>query len=253
MQNALRDETLRKIDDLDASDANYDRAWQILKNAYENKKIIKSNHIHKLMHLSKISKPTVKSLHELADIANKCTEALTSFDESIPSDVLVCIVEDKLDANTLQLWEEQSSHDDFESLEKLTNFLYRLAARLSCRERKENSNSEPPPSKMAKNENKSKPKHKVFLTKERKCIICTDSGHQIYQCKQFLDIPIKDRFKKVQDNKLCYNCLKKHAGACESKYKCKFCHKKHNSLLHRSQENNKSAVVTSKKEDSKDK
>lgn len=252
LQSALRDEALRKIDDLDTTDENYDKAWQILKNAYENKKITKSNHLNKLFLLPKIDKPSIKSLHELADTANKCTEALANFGVNVPSDLIVCLIENKLDSNTLQLWEEQSSHDDFDSLDKLSKFLYRVAARMSCRDRKETQNKQGPPNKMQK-ESKPKSGHKVFITKERKCAFCSDSEHQIYQCPKFLESHINQRFKKVKELKLCYNCLKKHPGTCESKYKCKFCHKKHNSLLHRSQTNNLPAIEATPAGNSKEK
>lgn len=51
LQAALKNEALTKIDFLETTEHNYDKAWVILKTAYENEKIIKTQHINKIFNL----------------------------------------------------------------------------------------------------------------------------------------------------------------------------------------------------------
>ena len=126
LQAALKEEALRKINFLETSEDNYDKAWEILKSTYENEKMIKTQHIHKILGLPDLKTEDHKSLNRLADTSMQCYESLSSLGLKIPSDLLVCIIERKLDPNTKQLWEERSSHDKFEnkSWELLKNCNY---------------------------------------------------------------------------------------------------------------------------------
>lgn len=70
-------------------------------------------------------------------------------------------------------------------------------------------------------------------TKSKKCLVCGNE-HPLYQCSEFIAMTVADRYKKVKEHKLCFNCLGFHSlNDCKSKSTCKTCSKKHNSLLHR--------------------
>lgn len=230
----MKNDAKSKIDFLTVSKENYIKAWSILENAYENKKIIKSTLINKLLNLPKAQKNEYKVLGELADVTMQCVESLASFNVNIPSDVIVCMIEGKLDDNTSRLWSENSTLDDFDSLENLTKFLYRTAAWMSCRggKRPNSKDSNDTPAKNAKKD--SKTHHKVFVTHEKKCVCCEKSGHPLFKCQKFIELNVTQRSKVVKEAHLCYNCLKSHKGKDCTWKGCQVCNKKHNTLLHRS-------------------
>jgi hypothetical protein len=49
--------------------------------------------------------------------------------------------------------------------------------------------------------------NKSFFASNISCYLCNGS-HPIYNCDQFLRLPIKERIKKVKGLKLCSNCLR---------------------------------------------
>lgn len=138
LQSAMKKDAAHKIDHLPVTDENYQKAWKILENSYKNQKMIKLSYINKILNSPNIQSEDYKLLNQLADTSIQCFESLKSLKIKIPSDFIVCLIERKLDPVTLKLWEESSSHDDFETLDNITKFIYRHAARLSMTK---NSNS----------------------------------------------------------------------------------------------------------------
>ena len=69
------------------------------------------------------------------------------------------------------------------------------------------------------------------------CAIC-DQEHYVHQCEKFTKMSIDDRQKAVQENNLCFNCLKKgHSSRrCRNRYTCKECRRSHHTLLHKERE-----------------
>lgn len=253
LQAALKDEALRKIDFLETSEDNYDEAWEILKSAYENEKIIKTQHINKILNLPDLKTEDHKSLNKLADISMQCYKSLSSLGLKIPSDLLVCIIERKLDPNTKQLWEEHSSHDKFENLDTLIKFIYRTATRLSYKvhnnshgQKRNAPNQNGPPNKFRRSNSESR---QVLVTTNKNCCACKGDIHPLYKCKNFLDMKGFERFKLVRENKLCFNCLKRHpTGSCRFG-ECKICNKKHHTLLHKGKSQEVNSETTEKASD----
>lgn len=55
----------------------------------------------------------------------------------------------------------------------------------------------------------------------------------MYKCTEFEKIDAHKRSEWAKEKKLCFNCLQKHKfGECKSKFNCKKCNKRHNTLLH---------------------
>lgn len=67
------------------------------------------------------------------------------------------------------------------------------------------------------------------------CFQCK-GNHRLWDCKQFKDLPPKDRMRLARNKGLCFNCLRRGhmIGACSSKRTCSVggCTRKHNKLLH---------------------
>ncbi|KAG7295897.1 hypothetical protein JYU34_020982 [Plutella xylostella] len=66
----------------------------------------------------------------------------------------------------------------------------------------------------------------------RSCAMC-QSNHALYTCVLFLNLPVNDRVKFVENKNLCPNCLRSGHSISDCTYgSCKLCHHKHNGLLH---------------------
>lgn len=72
LQSAMQGDASEKISYLDPSEDNYDRAWSILNLSYENKKLIKTSHILKILNLPKLtSDNNYKALSNIAILLHK--------------------------------------------------------------------------------------------------------------------------------------------------------------------------------------
>lgn len=70
-------------------------------------------------------------------------------------------------------------------------------------------------------------------TPKRTCGYC-QLGHMTYQCEGFQALSVADRWKVAREKGLCFSCLANNhvLSACRSERTCRFCQKRHHSLLH---------------------
>ena len=62
--------------------------------------------------------------------------------------------------------------------------------------------------------------------------------HQLKDCRVFQNMSVEKRFEVVNKHRLCYICLDAHyAVECPTKLRCQVCGKRHETLLHRPQQN----------------
>nr|CAI5839870.1 unnamed protein product [Callosobruchus analis] len=138
----------------------------------------------------------------------------------------------KLDRNTNREW-EQSKKD--KQLPTLAGFFEFLKNRADFLETFELNNSQ----KAKEHCDRSIRRHSSFLINnssdshtESKCNYCKQQ-HLIYTCDKFLKLPVSERWTKVNEMKLCSNCLcLGHFNHNCRSGPCKYCRKKHSSLLH---------------------
>ena len=63
-------------------------------------------------------------------------------------------------------------------------------------------------------------------------VLCR-GNHRLYRCKQFRKASSQQRLNLIKQNQLCFNCLgnSHRTSQCKVEWRCKFCSRKHNSLL----------------------
>lgn len=237
--SALKGDAKNKLSTI-ATESAYEESWSNLERAYGSKRILTSHHLNKLLNLPKIEKGNFKALIELTDRALQHVEALKSLNLVLPSEAVVVILENKLDSSTLELWDKETRDDELPRLEKLTDFLYHLAARLSRRDREKpaitSKFNKIHPHKIQKLDHDSKRTHAMVTQSDKNqidCSFCPNQQHPLYICKTFNSMSVGNRYQFARKNNLCFNCLKNHnPGECKSTGSCKTCSKKHHSLLH---------------------
>ncbi|XP_018406416.1 PREDICTED: uncharacterized protein LOC108782609 [Cyphomyrmex costatus] len=120
LQSVLTGEAANKIKILTIESANYSKAWELLKHAYEKRKLLRAY-------------PSSPTTH------NNMSGSLAAMGVSVGSEILVNILESKLPKNTADKWEETLGRDEFPKIDELYEFLHRTAVRVSERVRSEAS------------------------------------------------------------------------------------------------------------------
>ncbi|XP_066597117.1 uncharacterized protein [Prorops nasuta] len=233
LRSSLVDKAAQKISIFDDSEENYKRAWELLQESYEIKRLIVSKHLEAICDLPKLTQETHDGLISLSDSVHQHVSALNSLGASVGTDMLVHIIENRLPEETAKKWELTLKNDQLPTFEQLRKFLSETAVRASKRSVvevntiSEVTRQEQPQNKKAK---PNKKQHIFHVNAPGGCVICK-GHHPIYQCQDFLKMPVTERFEAVRKSGFCINCLRKHPGRC-IRSKCKECHKNHNTLLH---------------------
>ena len=229
----MRDEELKKIQVFPITEENYDRAWNVLVKAYENRRLLISRHLSLLLHLPNQEKNNYRSVEMLADEAQQHVQSLAGLKVNLSPEIVVQIIEEKLNPATRIKWEETLNRETFPSLDQMVEFLYKTAVSLSALESNKNLNTDSdngPPAKMRQVANKTA---RTFFTGNKKGPACSDDKyHSLFKCKKFLSLPINQRIKVVKDANICNNCFRNHEGNDCKFGSCRTCGRKHNTLFH---------------------
>ncbi|XP_052757219.1 uncharacterized protein LOC128202118 [Galleria mellonella] len=232
LRAALKDSAALIISSLDFSAENYDVAWQLLCERYNNKRLLINNHIHAIFAIESIQRESAKALRNIIDTVNKNLRALKTL--KLPTDhwdiLIIHIVSSKLDIITTREWETYRNNlKDIPSLLDFNTFLKNRADLLETMDESQNR----------RHSDTTHTRHKSFIanshsppTRTYTCPLCKHN-HAIYQCPKFKSLPVEIRIQKAKSLKLCINCLRQ--GHNETKCKlghCKLCLNSHNTLLH---------------------
>ena len=156
--------------------------------------------------------------------------------------VFVPLIDDKLPKRVVEKWElELGDHkEEYVKVKTLFAFLEQLTRAKESSQPpsldskspvRESSWNRGTPSKFNPSR---KPSTSALpaVTQERQRVICS-KNHWVFSCFSFLSLPVKERFRKVLSKGLCFLCLGSGDRAeVFTKPPCKYCHRKHHSVLH---------------------
>ncbi|XP_043466286.1 uncharacterized protein LOC122501086 [Leptopilina heterotoma] len=238
LRSCLKDEAAKVISSLETSSANYNVAWNLLNDRYDNHRIIIQNHIKTLMELPSFNKESAVNIRQLIDNFQMHLRALSALNESVAhwDSILIYVLTSKLDRNTHREWEKSLTGKTMPKLETLLQFLrnrYQILEASTF----DTVNKTQPNSSQSNNNSK---KQSLSVTHSKDfCHFCKGE-HKSFGCEKFQAMSISERRNAVQSAGLCFNCLRKGHRSSECKLShCKKCNRKHNTLLH-TEENPKS-------------
>ncbi|XP_018367479.1 PREDICTED: uncharacterized protein LOC108763994 [Trachymyrmex cornetzi] len=210
---------------LEISGTNYDVAWNLLKERYDNKRVIVQSHIKAIMDLPSMSKENVVELRQIADGTTRHVQALKALKRPTAQwdDLLVQILTSKLDALTSREWQLSLTSSQLPTLKQFIDFITHRCQTLEA-------NGKPAVPAQAQHNAR---RQSCLATVKAKCVFCKGE-HFIYHCQKFLALPVRQRISEIRKRKLCTNCLRStdHASNKCPSGSCKICNSKHNSLLH---------------------
>lgn len=238
LKSALHGEASEVLLSMDITEDNYDSAWQLLKDRYDNKRLIIIKHIRSILDLPYLQKENFASLRQLLDNFNKHTRILKSLECKVDNwdDMLIVIVTSKFDQITGKEWESLQSPDKMPTVQQLLKFLTNKCQVLEALSRK-TTPAITTPNKQQINAGKwpSRSNSLSHISTENKltCLYCHGSNHVIYNCTKFQNLNVDQRFKHAKDKGFCINCLRKghNTNKCTAS-SCRKCHKRHHTLLH---------------------
>lgn len=211
------------------TEANYEKALELLESRYENKRLIAHSHITRLMNQKKVSIESAKGLRELLDTTNECLSALNNIGVLTTNwdPIVTHIIVSKFDNESHRLWEQKlGGSRDIPTIKDLADFLgvrFRSLEAMNMSTHKDSSST-------------SKPRQEIksfTTTSEPLCTYCSED-HYVHNCKDFGKLTPEKRREFAMEKRLCFNCLipKHSAKFCRQKGSCRVCLRRHHSLLH---------------------
>lgn len=232
---------------------NYNMAWDILVKRYENKRVIIQTHLSRLYKQPMVKSDSSSAIKALLDVTTETMQALSNIGRPTETwdDWIVFLLVQKLDIESHKLWEQAlSSGTEPPTWSNLQEFLNRrfraLEATTSKTTKGTHTNSgegSKPAGKIVALTAGTSTSNKSSIKGGKACTVCS-GHHPLYRCKKFFAMDRQNRWKHVNNHKICSKCLKEdHVLAnCTSTFSCTKCEKPHNNLLH---ENVSSLAVTS--------
>ncbi|KAL0821872.1 hypothetical protein ABMA28_005274 [Loxostege sticticalis] len=264
----LKNEPYNLVKSIPITDENYSSAIEILTSRYENKRIIASHHLDKIINIPSCSEKSTSDLRHLLNTFQENIKPLEvmKFPTSEWSFILLHILLRKIPVSVRKQFElSLKSSSDIPKVDSLISFLERelaadeistnnfgqsskhlsqkggrlnstvapsrgeVAAAHQLQRRAFAANFASPTSDLSSNIPPYKQGDRTHLT----CLLC-HAQHTLTKCSKFLNLSVSDRFSFIQKKNICFNCL--HLGhnvsQCKSNFSCRNCQKRHHTLIH---------------------
>ncbi|XP_041767820.1 uncharacterized protein LOC121591419 [Anopheles merus] len=225
------------IDALEITSKNYDVAWKLLSERYENKYLIVKTTVEALFSISPLRRECADSLSRLVDDFERNLRMLEKEGEKPDawSTLLVFRLSSLLDPTTLRHWELHRKSTTIPTYKDLVQFV-----RNHCHVLK--SFSKPASGARTGDTMRSNPRVQTIhaatsavnsVAYNERCKLCDVSKHSVYRCELINNMSVADRKQLVQSKGLCFNCLSPahRVRQCTSSG-CKICQQRHHTLLH---------------------
>lgn len=240
LKTALQGDASGKLDSkgIDAEENCYAKAWEVLNNTFDAKRIIIDKHLSALANLPMQERETAEGLIKLGDEVQLHAASLTSLGIAMTPEQLVFSVQSKLHKFTMAKWEQNLDRNEYPTLKQMLDFLNKTAICASRNDKRESSKTDgsskfQPPNKKKRFNDRSSRNQTLVIQTSNNCVVCKDRQHPLYKCDKFREKSVRERIDIVKQAKICLNCLRYHRDKTCSFGNCKICDGKHNALLHR--------------------
>ncbi|KAI5635719.1 putative peptidase (DUF1758) domain-containing protein [Phthorimaea operculella] len=238
LRNFLKNEPYDLICNLPLVDSSYKESLTILKERYDNKYVIISEHVNKLLDLQPITKSTASSIRSFVCTIKQQLGALRNLtpDTDKWDQILICILTRKLDAFSNRDYQFSRDVKKEPSVKELIEFLEKKAlglenaASASCVPSTSTPVERAQPVQYKKSSTTAA--CNVVVKTAPTCSFCKSPSHKLFSCDKFKALPSNERVRFAGENKLCRTCLTAHSNKCKFFFKCGTCRGQHNTLMH---------------------
>ncbi|KAJ8913119.1 hypothetical protein NQ315_006037 [Exocentrus adspersus] len=220
LKTCLKDNAFKVIAHLETTDDNYEIAWNLLKERFENKAVIINNHIRAILNLPKLTKSSPAALRDLSDNIHTHVSALAKLGLETKGWelVLICIITAKLDNVTELAWEETQELNELPTYENFKKFLakrcFSLEKNANAYQAVSDTNNKNISKSGFQGHGHSKPVATFAVTENNEnisgnisCQYCK-ADHYIYRCPEFLRLSLENKYQTIKNLRLCTNCLR---------------------------------------------
>ncbi|XP_011859874.1 PREDICTED: uncharacterized protein LOC105557286 [Vollenhovia emeryi] len=226
-------ERASSIDIRTLNDRRLTPSWDLLKDRYENKRLLIHSCLDKIFASSTPVPRKAAALDRLVSGVKKALKGLEALEikEKLGDCAVVYHVTRLLDRVTREQWENAvGATREYPTIEKLEEF---LSTRIRALERIETTTAHPGPSSSSSSPRKTAAHQTTHQGDSSYPCDCCNAQHFIVMCAKFRDLPPHDRHKVTVNKRLCFNCLGRHSvRSCKSQRGCKTCSGRHHTMLH---------------------
>lgn len=255
LRQNLEGEPLDLIEHISVDDESFASGWDILRDQYENSRLIYAAHVDKLLGKEWMegSPPlTAAQIHRIRNDITENVNALKAVNAPVQhwSPIIILAAVKRLDAKLRKNWElHLGDSTEMPSLQTFKTFLLTHARAVECIEINggvttavaSKSAAKPPTKAQAGSQFSTKPQTTFAPTNSfqsqsqsqgsRTCFKCK-GPHLTIHCGDFRSMNRDDKSRFVDAHQLCRNCVGSHATQnCRSNNNCYHCGERHHSLL----------------------
>ncbi|KYN27559.1 hypothetical protein ALC57_03059, partial [Trachymyrmex cornetzi] len=186
LKTSVTGEATVLINNLKISEANYDSAWQLLIDEYDDKQTLVHTHLHAFASLPVMKTENVNDLRKLRDTVSSSLAALKNLDRPVHEwdDLLVYLIAQKFSPRTRSEWNlKRTEFAKLASYKYINDFLTLRIHGLS------DLSDSPKDTRRYKDD---KPRSSVNKVTANKCVSCS-GNHSVSKCKEFLDKTVEQR------------------------------------------------------------
>lgn len=186
LKSVVTDEAERAIASLRITNENFEKAWKILTERFDNKQAIIDNQITRVLEMEKVPG---NSAHLLRKFHDQSKEYFVLLKNVSGEQMLVHVLKSKLDNFTRSLYQQQVEDKEVgENCEDFFAFLHKRCRVLESMEFKRNVERDERKSKF-------KPGHSK---QEAKSCSCCGKDHVIYFCEKFKAMKVQERSELIK-------------------------------------------------------
>lgn len=243
LKSLLKGEAEKLVAHIIPSPDNYEICYSILRNRFDNKRAMLSKLLDMIFAIHQQKFESGRDLKTLHDVTTECVLSIKAMGINIENwdPLLNHIILHKLAPETIKHYEcslanvkEPQSYEEF-----MTYINGRAAALLSAEDknrqhRQHNQVNGSSNLSHAPHNNDNKKANSKMCNYCKVMQLPQKQSHSMQTCEHFGRLSTSDRIAWINKNKLCNNCFSNSHSKkdCKSKYTCRLCKKKHNTLLH---------------------
>ncbi|XP_055837181.1 uncharacterized protein LOC129905668 [Episyrphus balteatus] len=253
LQSCLVEDAHRFLQNLSVEAASYDKAWKLLEERYDHKRILVHIQMQALFDQHSLPRETASGIRDFLHTTRECVLALENLKVPVSSwdIVLIWFLLQKLPSSTIKLWEEKLGSKELPTFKEFTDFLEIRLRTLVVMVQHESGRSQSKDEATTNTKRFQPPKTKALHVKQTAkqssklapktspaerlvCKLCNQGQHSLWKCQQFLNTDYSGRRDFIHRLKVCENCLS-YGHLIQDFYSfscCHFCQQRHHSLLH---------------------
>lgn len=227
LKGLCKDKAYNLIRHVEIAENNYESTLALLNERFGRTKQVLTSYVKRFLEQPNISNPSAAEFHRIYDTSMEILNGIKTMGNNAESrdPWLILLLLNKLDSHTRLAWATETNGVEFPTIEDLLKF---VGKRGNNMEVSYTSSLKPSTSRSA-----STKIMQVSSNISKNCQLCGLS-HNLYECKEFLNMSVQERRSFVANKHRCFNCLSNGHQAlnCKSKHSCKQCRRKHHSTLH---------------------